>query len=137
MKTLIFYRSLTGSTTQYAQWLAEETGGELLSYRQAKPDLLSSADAVVVMSGTYASFMPLVGFLKKNWPRIQGKKVAAVAVGVVPPEDQGSRIAYERIPQEIRTSIKYWKLPGKMGQNKSFGELRPDNLKPVIDYLRS
>lgn len=138
MKIAIIYRSFLGTTRQYAEWLAEDVGGEVLAYRQADPGSLAAYDAFVIMSGTYASWMPLVAFLKKKWDFIKGKKVAVVAVGAVPAEDQASISAYERIPEYIRLSIKYFKLPGRMGQKTlPIGSVARENLEPVADFIRS
>jgi menaquinone-dependent protoporphyrinogen IX oxidase len=142
MSTAIIYKSFTGTTRQYAKWLAEEVSGELLTFRQADPEKLAGFDTCVIMSGTYCSWMPLVGFLKKRWEVLKDKKVAVVAIGIVPIDDKGSIAAYERIPEPIRAAVKYWKLPGKMGKNKlpniaPVGPVARENLHPVIDYLGS
>ncbi len=139
MKTAIIYKSFTGVTRQYAEWLAEAVNGDVLTYRQATPGKLAAYDAYVIMSGTYISWMPLASFLRKRWEMIRDKKVAVIAVGVIPPEDKGSIISYERIPEYIRPKIMYWKLPGKMG-NKDITNIGPvarENLQPVIEYLES
>jgi len=139
MKTAIIYKSFTGTTRQYAQWLTEDVGGELLTFRQAKPDKLAGFDICVIMSGTYISWMPLVSFLKKRWKILKDKKVGVVAIGVVPPEHQGSKISYERIPEQIRLAIKYWKLPGKTGKNMPtvIGPVARENLEPIIEFIKS
>lgn len=138
MKTAIIYRSFTGITRQYAQWLAESVQGEVLTFGQASGDRLRDYDAVVIMSGTYCSWMPLVSFLKKCWEAIKDKKVAVAAVGVIPPQDQGSQISYNRIPEHIRAAVKYWKLPGKMGKKEStdFGPVARENLDPIIAHIK-
>ena len=59
--------------------------------------------------------MPLVGFLRKHWAVLSGKRVVAFAVGSVPPEAPASQKAYQAIPEEIRKSIEFFKLPCKSG----------------------
>jgi menaquinone-dependent protoporphyrinogen IX oxidase len=139
MKTIIAYKTKTGTTKQYAQWLGEALEVRPLSYSEIKPDDLKTCDACVVMSGTYASLMPLTKFLKKHWDLIKDKKVAVVAVGMAPPEVGWSKFSYKQIPKPIREKIKYWKLPGmkdgKMAEN--LPPVKKENLDPVIEYLGS
>lgn len=115
MKVAIVYFSLLGTSKKYASWLCEALNADLLQFRQATDQRLRSYDAVVVLSGTFGGWMPLVGFLKKHWPALNTKKVVAVASGSVPPELPASQTAYESIPQEIRQQIAFFKLPCDSG----------------------
>lgn len=90
---------------------------------------------VVVMSGTYASQMPLVNFLKKNWNFLKKKKVVAVAVGMIDPKDAASKVSYNLIPKEIRDEIKYFKLPGKFLGAKGWGKVEEESLKKVLKWV--
>lgn len=138
MKTIIIYRSFTGATKQYANWLAESIGAEAKKFGSVSKDELTTAETVVIMSGTYCSFMPLVSYLKKNWEAIKDKKVVVIAVGIVPPDDKGSQDGFNRIPEEIRTKIKFFKVPGKMGKTppvNNFGPMARSYLDPVIAFL--
>lgn len=50
MKTIIIYSSQTGFTKQYATWLAEDLGAELLTIVQAKKkseEYFADADAII------------------------------------------------------------------------------------------
>jgi hypothetical protein len=115
MKTAVVYFSLLGSSLQYAHWLRDELDADLLRFRDATPRRLEPYAAVVVCSGTFGGWMPLVGFLKKHWAALSGKRVVALAVGSVPPEAPASQQAYQAIPEEIRSSIDFFKLPCKSG----------------------
>ena len=128
MKTLIFYRSYLGATKLYANWLKEALGAEVKKFNQFSPEAVVLADIVVVMSGTYASRMPLTKFLRQHWGVLQNKRVYVVAVGGAPQDADYSKKSYNQIPAEIRAKIQYWKVPGK------FGPSRPDRaaLEPII-----
>lgn len=131
MKTLIFYKSYLGATKLYANWLKEALGAEVKKFNQFAPEAVVLADIVVVMSGTYASRMPLTRFLSQHWGVLQNKRVYVVAVGGAPASDAYSQISYNQIPELIRDKIKYWKVPGK------FGPSRPDRaaLDPIIKSI--
>lgn len=137
MRTAVIYKSVFHSTAQYARWLAEALGAELLPMNKAKD--IARFDRVVIMSGTYAGGMPLVGYLKKHWPQLQGKEVVVVAVGAAPVDDPASRLSYEKIPPEIREQITYFKIRGatpfaKAAQREQ--EIRREHLTPVLQHLQ-
>ncbi|RLC37498.1 hypothetical protein DRH27_03790, partial [Candidatus Falkowbacteria bacterium] len=138
MKILIAYKTKLGGSREYAEWLAEALGTTPKTFDNITKEELEGSDACVVISGTYAGFMPLNRFLKKNWKVLKNKKVAAVALGGIGPEHRWSRFSYRRIPVRIREKIKYWKITGKGDEKKpiEWGELKKENLDPVISYLR-
>lgn len=83
-KTIIIYRSKTGFSRRYAQWLAEELGCPAVDYRERSRLRLPEYDTIVLAGGLYASQMAGLGWLKKQLPRLAGKRVAALAVGCSP-----------------------------------------------------
>lgn len=135
MKTVIFYKSWLGSTKKYAGWLSESLKSENYGFGEFGTEKLHDADTVVVMSGTYAAQMPLVGFLKKNWNALKGKKIIVVAVGAAPADDEQSKTSYELIPEEIRKEISYYKVPGKLFKVNA-ENVKAGHLKPIIDKIK-
>lgn len=137
MKKAIVYKSRLGSTEKYAQWLKEEIGADLFKHSQLKGKKLNDYDLVVVMSGTYAGMMPLIGYLKKNWQYLENKKVIVVAVGAAPEDDEVSKKSYLKIPEYIREKIKYFKkIRGRMvGEKEDL--VKKENLEAVIKKINS
>jgi len=87
------------------------------------------------MSGTYAGTMPLIGFLKKHANILKSKEVYAVANGATL---TNSNQEYEKIPKEIRDSIKYVKIMGATpfaNKERKAKEIKKENLSRVIDLL--
>lgn len=135
MTTAIIYKSFFGVTKQYAVWLKNKIQADLFLMKEVKKEQLANYDLIVIMSGTYAGWMPLVKYLKMNWPNLKDKKVVVVAVGAAPQADPWSQRSYERIPAAIREKIKYFKLPGRMGKVAPLS-VKEENLEPVINYLQ-
>lgn len=134
MKTLVTYKTFLGSSGRYAHWIAEKVKGETLVFSQAKNNHLAEFDTVVVVSGTYAGYMPLLRFLKKHWKVLKDKHVVAVAVGAAPTDDPWSKESYERIPEEIKAKIEYFKLPSSM-EKKGREAINKSNTEPITDYI--
>lgn len=75
MKTVIVYQSYLGTTKKYAHWLEEKTGANLWSMKQIGGKALADYDKIVIMSGTYASSMPMIKYLQNNWEYIKDKEI--------------------------------------------------------------
>ena len=134
MRTVVIYSSLLGTTKRYAMWLREALEADLSKANAGRRSALDY-DLIIVCSPTYMGQIRLLGYLKKRWSVLQGKRVILIAVGMAPPESPDSRKSYESIPEEIRSSIRYFKLPGKIGPAGK-AEVKQENLQPVLDYIR-
>jgi hypothetical protein len=140
MKTLICYKTKHGTTERYMRWLSERLDADLRSFEQIGRGFdFSPYETIVVSSGTYASFMPLTRFLKRNWSSLDGKEVVVVAVGAAPADDPWSLRSYQRIPERIRDKITYIKIAGEApdkGRPEGYeSPVKPENLDVVIEAL--
>jgi len=135
MRTVIIYRSMLGTTRKYAMWLREALEADLSKANAGRRSALDY-DLIIVCSPTYMGQIKLLGYLKKRWTILQGKRVILLAVGMAPPESPDSRRSYEKIPEAIRNKIKYFKLPGKIGPAGK-ARVRQENLQPVLEYIRT
>jgi menaquinone-dependent protoporphyrinogen IX oxidase len=136
MKTAIIYRSFLGSTRKYAEWLHESIVSDLFKPRQINKSKLQEYDLVILCSGTYAGWISIRGYLKRRWQALQGKKVILLVVGIAPPEEAESIKSFEKIPENIRNGIKYFKLPGTIGSSNA-EQVKKENLQPVLDYINT
>lgn len=136
MRTAIIYRSFLGSTRKYAEWLHESIeSSDLYKAGQIKDRELSVYELVIICSGTYIGWISLRGYLRKKWPILQGKRIVLLVVGLVPPEDAESTAAYEKIPENIRQGIQYYKVPGAWG-SRNRDAVKKENLQPILDYIQ-
>jgi menaquinone-dependent protoporphyrinogen IX oxidase len=137
MGTLIVYRSVLGSTRKYAEWLADELECPACTFIDVTDGQLERAGRVIVMSGTYAGWMPLTGFLQSRWRTLSGKRIIVVSVGISPDGDAYTTVTLNRIPAEIRNRVKLFRLPGAALGMAPLGDVRKDNLKELVKYLRN
>lgn len=135
MRTVIIYSSILGTTKKYALWLREALEADLSKANAGRVSALDY-DLIIVCSPTYMGRIRLLGYLKKRWNVLQWKRVMLIAVGMAPPESPDSRRSYESIPEEIRSKIRYFKLPGKIGPAGK-AAVKQENLQPVLEYVRS
>lgn len=134
MKTLVIYRSFLGSSKKYAGWLHEAVPSDLMKFSKANPKTLEAYDTVVMFGGTYMYNPSLLGYIKKNWKKLQSKKVVFVTVAGAPEIDPGSVRTYAKVPEKIRAAVKHFHLRGKAGKQNA-GEVTKDKVQPIADYL--
>lgn len=83
-KGIIIYQSKYGATKKYVDWLAEETGFDIVEAKNAEIDEVSKYKTVIFAGGIYASGIAGLKFLKKNYNALNGKKIAVLCVGASP-----------------------------------------------------
>ena len=84
MKTIVTYKSKTGFSKKYAQWIAEELKCEMVSYEKASTASLQYYDCVIYGGGIYAG---KIGGLKKIKDLLVNKtniKLIVFATGATP-----------------------------------------------------
>lgn len=80
-KCAILFKSKYGTTRQYAQWIAEETGGDLYELPKVQLSDLEKYDTIIVGGGLYAGGMLGFSFFKKNFQNLRNKKLIVFSVG--------------------------------------------------------
>lgn len=117
--TAVIYRSVYGSTKQYALWLAEELGCEALEGSKLKAQDLAPYETLVFGGGLYAGGISGAGLLAKSAQVLAGKRLALFTVGLADPEEpqnrENLRAAAERaIPEALRGQVAVFHLRGGM-----------------------
>jgi menaquinone-dependent protoporphyrinogen IX oxidase len=80
-KIAVLYKSKYGTTKQYAEWIAEETGGTLFALPKVKLSDLASFDTIIIGGGIYAGSIIGMKFLTDNFLKLSSKRLIAFAVG--------------------------------------------------------
>lgn len=84
MNGVILFQSKYGATRKYAGWLSEKTGFPWVDLKQNAPESLESFDTVLYCGGIYASGIAGLSYVKKNWEKLKGKRIAVLAVCASP-----------------------------------------------------
>jgi menaquinone-dependent protoporphyrinogen IX oxidase len=114
MNSIILYRSKTGAARQYAEWLSEELiDSKVEQLDHVSIDKVLGYEIVVYVLPTYGGLIDGKDFLVSGWPKLEGKKVYLVAVGMVPQDESWSIKSYNILPENVRNGLAgYVKLPG-------------------------
>lgn len=86
-KTIVLYRSKTGFSKRYAEWIAEDLTCECRSIKCVKLDDLQDYGVVIYGAGVYAGMIAGLGKIK-NWMEKSPEKTWIVfATGATPPKE--------------------------------------------------
>jgi menaquinone-dependent protoporphyrinogen IX oxidase len=109
---IIVYRTSSGSTRQYAEWIGEETG--FGTYESRDPAIpWDKADTIVIGSPIIANRPVLAGWVNKHWDRMKGKRVALFTVSAADPLVSPAREWAEGpFSEEMRSAIGFFPLAG-------------------------
>ena len=81
---VVVYRSKTGFTKNYAQWIAEELKCDLLEGGKTSIKDLGKYDTIIYGAGLYASGISGIKLITKNYEALKNKKLIVFAVGASP-----------------------------------------------------
>lgn len=83
-KVLIVYKSTTGFTERFAQWIGKELSAELVPYKQRKSVCFEKYDVIIFGGGFHAGMINGLKWLKKELPQLKDKSVIVFATGATP-----------------------------------------------------
>ena len=114
MKGAIVYYSNYGSTRQYAEWIAEETGFTLLDQKSDSVSL-DEFDTVVIGSPTLKMEPFLAKWINENWKTLGEKRVFLFSTSGATAEEPGLQAGFRRaFPANVAKRIDYTPLQGRM-----------------------
>jgi len=115
--SIVIYSSKYGSTKQYAEWIAQDAGADIVSVEKADAKKLAAYSAVVFGACVYVGKMRKIDFLVKNFAALEGKKVVVFAVcSSHTGERQANEIFEANIPAALRAKVKFFSLAGRIGK---------------------
>jgi len=84
MKTLVVYRSISGFTKRYAEWIKEELKADVIDARKANIDTLLDYDMIIFGGSLHAVGINGITLLKDNLERLGEKRIIVFMVGASP-----------------------------------------------------
>jgi len=110
---LVIYKSLSGFTKKYAQWIAEELHADLYDSKDFDPAKLADYQVIVYGGSLHAVGISGVSIIKNNLPKLSGKKIVVFAVGASPPrENVLDEVKNKNFTAEQQQTIKFFYLRG-------------------------
>lgn len=113
MKKVVIYKSKTGFTKKYAEWIAEEIGADIYEEDKTNEEHLLSYDLIVYGGGIYVSGISGVKLLTRNYEKIKDKKLIVFATCLSPiKENTESEIKSLNFTEQQQEKINFFLLRG-------------------------
>lgn len=86
MKIIVVYKSVTGFTKQYAEWIKNALNCDILDFKQLQTSVLNQYDTIIFGSRIHAERIDSLDKMKAIMKGVQGKNFAVYATGAMPME---------------------------------------------------
>lgn len=119
MRTVVIYKSKTGFTKKYAEWIAEELSADLYHVSNVDTTMLTVYDTVIYGGGLYAVGINGVKLIVHNLDKLKDKKVVVFATGLSPlREEVLSEVKDRNFTSEQQKFIRFFYLRGGFNYQK-------------------
>lgn len=119
MKAIVIYKSKTGFTRKYAEWIAEELSSDIFDVAKVNSNMLTKYDTVIYGGSLHAVGIIGVNLITKNINKYKDKKVVVFATGASPPRDEViSEVRDKNFTAEQQKYIKFFYLRGGFNYSK-------------------
>lgn len=107
-KIVVIYKSKTGLTKQYAQWIAESLDCDLFEMKKISGEKLENYDVIIFGGGFYAGKINSLPKFKKMIASVKDKKIIVFATGATPADSKAviRKAMRENFTDEERKKIK-------------------------------
>ena len=118
---VVIYKSHTGFTKKYAEWLAEALKCDVMENRKMTVSKLDSYDTVILGGSIMAGMVSGADFFKKNFEQLKRKKLVVYACGMDDLDQEGAeKIWNQNFTSDQLTNVKCFYCRGGL----DFGKLK-------------
>ncbi|KDR95116.1 Protoporphyrinogen IX oxidase, menaquinone-dependent (flavodoxin domain) [Peptoclostridium litorale DSM 5388] len=119
MEVLVVYKSKSGFTKKYANWIAEELFADVYEVSKVTPKMLKKYDTLIYGGGIYAASINGLDVVKRNMNILNGKNIVVFATGVSPPrEEVVEDVKNKNFSHEEQKNIEFFYFRGGFDYDK-------------------
>lgn len=119
MKIVVIYKSKTGYTRKYAEWISEALSADIFEAGKVDVHMLTQYDAIVYGGSLYVSGIVGVKLITENMDKLKDKKLVVFATGASPWRDEViTEVLDKNFTQEQQKFIKFFYLRGGFNYSK-------------------
>lgn len=108
-KTLLIFKSKTGFTAKYAQWIADDLHCDAISLDKLNISELAQYDVVIFGGGIHAGRINGIKLIKNNLSLLADKKVIIFATGATAPiPEEIERFRKDNVPSDMDIAFFYF-----------------------------
>ena len=119
MKTVVVYKSISGFTKKYAEWIAEELEADLFRIEKIDIDLLLKYDLIIYGGSLHAVGISGVKIIKNNLNKLRDKNIIIFTTGAsLSKESTVSEVKNSNFSIEEQKQIQFYYFRGGFDFNK-------------------
>lgn len=119
MKAVVIYKSKTGFTKKYAQWIASELSADIFDVSKINTNKLRDYDVVIYGGSLHAVGINGIQFIKQNLDKLKNKKIIVFATGASPSRDEViKKVKNKNFTPEQQENIRFFYLRGGFDYSK-------------------
>ncbi|MBU3182765.1 flavodoxin domain-containing protein [Clostridium psychrophilum] len=119
MRTVVIYKSKTGFTKKYAEWISEALSADIFDASKADIDVVKAYDIVIYGGSLYAVGIIGVKYITQNLDKLKGKKVVVFATGASPSSEEViSEVRDKNFTPEEQKQLQFFYLRGGFDYSK-------------------
>lgn len=113
MKAVVIYKSKTGFTRKYAEWIAEDLSADIFDVSKVNINMVTAYDTIIYGGSLHAVGITGVKFITQNIDKLKDKKIVVFATGAsVSKEDVINEVRDKNFTTEQQKYIKFFYLRG-------------------------
>ena len=114
MKAAVIYQSTYGHTEQYAKWIAEALGADLISGKKATVSDLMPYDTLIFGGPVYIGSIKGGKLLRDNFAQLAGKRIALFTVALTPVDNAEGYVQplSTAMPENAGDAVRVFHFPG-------------------------
>jgi len=113
MKTVVVYKSVSGFTKKYAEWIAEDLEADLLKLEKVDMDILVKYDLIIYGGSLHAVGISGINMIKNNLNKLRDKNIIIFATGASPSrESTVSEVRDRNFSAEEQKQIQFYYFRG-------------------------
>lgn len=119
MKTAVIYKSISGFTKKYAEWIAEELDADLFAHDDIDPSVLPEYDLIIFGGALHAVGIGGIDIIKDNMEKLQGENIIVFTTGASPSRDEIlEEVKNRNFTPEEQKRIRFFYLRGGFDYGK-------------------
>lgn len=118
-KTVVIYKSTSGFTKKYAEWIAQSLNCDLLNRKQANLKKILDYEIIIYGGSLHAVGISGVDIISKNLPSLKEKTIVIFATGASPARPEIPSVVLNRnFTSDQQKQITFFYLRGGFDFNK-------------------
>jgi menaquinone-dependent protoporphyrinogen IX oxidase len=119
MKSIVIYKSKTGFSKKYADWIAEELKADIFKTNEVNLEMVMKYDNIIYLGGLYVGGILGFSFIKNNFNKLKDKNIIAIAVGATTKKDEAiEEVKNRNLNEEMRDKVDFFLLRGGLDYKK-------------------